>query len=72
VEQETMEDSDRRKELQERITRILQDLPDETVEHLLDAWLWEMDTLLKDDPELLRQIARILEENGSDTDPSLL
>ena len=65
-----MEDSDRRKELQERITRILQDLPDETVEHLLDAWLWEMDTLLKDDPELLRQIARILEENGSDTDPS--
>ncbi len=67
-----MEDSDRRKELQERITRILQDLPDETVEHLLDAWLWEMDTLLKDDPELLRQIARILEENGSDTDPSLL
>jgi hypothetical protein len=72
VEQETMEDSDRRKELQERITRILQDLPDETVEHLWDAWLWEMDTLLKDDPELLRQIARILEENGSDTDPSLL
>jgi len=71
VEQETMEDSDRRKELQERITRILQDLPDEMVEVLLDGWLWEMDVLLKNDPELLRRIARVLEEVHSDTDSSL-
>lgn len=65
-----MEDSDRRKELQERITRILQDLPDEIVEKLWDAWLWEIDALLKNDPDLLRWIGRILEEDGSDTDPS--
>lgn len=63
-----MEDSDRRKELQERITRILQDLPDETVEHLWDAWLREIDLLLKNDPDLLRWIGRILEEDDSTPD----
>jgi hypothetical protein len=68
VEQETMEDSDRRKELQERITRILQDLPEETVEHLWDAWLREIDLLLKNDPDLLRWIGRILEEDDSTPD----
>jgi hypothetical protein len=70
VEQDKMEDSDHQKEIKERIKRILQDLPDETVEHLLDAWLREIDLLLKNDPDLLRWIARILEEDGSDTDPS--
>ena len=67
-----MEDSDRRTEIKERITKILQDLPDEMVEALLDAWLWEMDVLLKNDPELLRRIARVLEEDNSDTDSPLL
>lgn len=66
-----MEDSDRRTEIKKRITKVLQDLPDEMVEALLDAWLWEMDVLLKNDPELLRRIARVLEEDHSDTDSPL-
>lgn len=66
-----MEDSDRQTEIKKRITKVLQDLPDEMVEALLDAWLWEMDVLLKNDPELLRRIARVLEEDNLDTDSPL-
>lgn len=66
-----MEDSDRRTEIKERITKILQDLPDETVEALLDAWFWEMDILLKNEMDLLCWIAGILEKGDSDTDPPL-
>jgi hypothetical protein len=71
VEQNKMEDSDRQTEIKKRITKVLQDLPDEMVEALLDAWLWEMDVLLKNDPELLRRIARVLEEDNLDTDSPL-
>lgn len=58
-----MEPDDRQLKIKERITEIFQHIPEEVLERLLEAWLWEIDELLKKDFELLKQIQAQLEED---------
>jgi hypothetical protein len=60
-----MEPDDRQLKIKERIKEIMQHISEDVLERLLDAWLWEIDALLKNDPELLKHIQAQLEE-GTD------
>jgi hypothetical protein len=60
-----MEPDDRQLKIKERIKEIMQHIPEDVLERLLEAWLWEIDTILKNDPELLKHIQAQLEE-GTD------
>lgn len=63
VEQGVMEPDDRRLKIKERITKIFQHIPEDVLERLLEAWLWEINELLKKDSELLKYIQAQLEED---------
>jgi hypothetical protein len=58
-----MEPDDRHLKIKERITKVFQHIPEDMLEHLLKAWLWEIDELLTKDPELLKHIQAQLEED---------
>jgi hypothetical protein len=60
-----MEPDDRQLKIKERIKEIMQYIPEDVLERLLEAWLWEIDTILKNDRELLKHIQAQLEE-GTD------
>lgn len=60
-----MEPDDRHLKIKKRITEIFQHIPEDVLARLLEAWLWEIDDLLKNDPELLKHIQAQLEE-GTD------
>lgn len=60
-----MEPDDRQLKIKERIKKLMQHRPEGILERLLEAWLWELDELLKSDPELLKHIQAQLEE-GTD------
>jgi hypothetical protein len=57
-----MEPDDRQLKIKERIKKLMQYMPEDVLERLLEAWLWELDELLKSDSELLKHIQAQLEE----------
>lgn len=57
-----MQPDDRELKIKERIKKLMQHIPEDVLERLLEAWLWELDELLKSDPELLKHIQAQLQE----------
>lgn len=60
-----MQPDDHELKIKEHIKKLMQHIPEDVLERLLEAWLWEIDALLKNDPELLKHIQAQLEE-GTD------
>jgi len=63
-----MEPDDRHLKIKERITEILQHIPEDVLERLMETWLSDIDELLRDNPQLLRHILKQMEKSDTDQD----